>query len=712
MGIPLRTLIIEDSEDDTLLMIRLLRKAGYDPAYERVETADAMHEALERQTWDIIISDYNMPNFDGLAALNIYKEKKLDIPFIIVSGAIGEEIAVEAMKTGAHDYVMKNNLPRLVPAIQRELREAESRRGRKQAEQALKESKALVEAVVENIPLMIFLKEATDLRFVIFNRAGEELLGYDRRDLIGKNNLDLFPPEQAAHFMAKDREVLDGETGMLDIPEEPILTAKKGLRLLHTRKVCIQGPDGTTKFLLGISEDITERTQAKEALMESEKKYNELAHFLPQIVFEADTKGNLTFVNNAAYSISGYSPEEFKRGLNISQMLVPEDRDRARLNIQSILHGEESQSNEYTFLRKDGRTFPVITETIPIIRNNQTLGLRGLVVNITERKQAEGKLKQQGNAMEASIDGIAILNEDQNYVYVNEAHARIYGYDTSEELIGKSWTVLYDEDELQRFSHEIMPEFIRKGQWRGEATGKKKDGSAFPQEVSLTGLDNGGLICVVRDITSRKHAEEHLKETLEKLRKSLIGTIQALSSTVETRDPYTAGHQRRVSSLARAIAQEMRLSNDTVDTIRMAGIIHDIGKISVPAEILSKPGKISDIEMSLIKVHPQAGYDILKDVGLPYPIAEMVLQHHERLDGSGYPQGLKGDQILLEAQIVFVADVVEAISSVRPYRPALGIDAALQEIEKNKGILYNEKVVEVCIKLFSEKGFIFKSTES
>jgi putative nucleotidyltransferase with HDIG domain len=216
----------------------------------------------------------------------------------------------------------------------------------------------------------------------------------------------------------------------------------------------------------------------------------------------------------------------------------------------------------------------------------------------------------------------------------------------------------------------------------------------------------------VRDITPRKLAEEELQQTTEKLRKSLIGTIQALSSTVETRDPYTAGHQRKVSNLARTIAQEMGLPSDTVDIIRIAGIIHDIGKISVPAEILSKPGRISDIEMSLIKVHSQSGYDILKDVGLPYPVAGIVLQHHERLDGSGYPQGLKGDQILLEAQIVSVADVVEAISCIRPYRPALGIDAALQEIEKNKGILYNEKAVDVCVRLFREKGFKFESTES
>jgi HD-GYP domain-containing protein (c-di-GMP phosphodiesterase class II) len=178
--------------------------------------------------------------------------------------------------------------------------------------------------------------------------------------------------------------------------------------------------------------------------------------------------------------------------------------------------------------------------------------------------------------------------------------------------------------------------------------------------------------------------------------------------TIEARDPYTSGHQSRVSRLAQAIAQEMALPNDTIDNIRMAGIIHDIGKIPVPAEILSKPGKLTDMEFNLIKVHPQSGYDILKDAELPYPIAEIALQHHERLNGSGYPQGLENKQILLESKIIAVADVIEAMASHRPYRPALGIPAALEEIEKNRGTLYDAGAVEVCIRLFRGKGFSFE----
>jgi len=181
--------------------------------------------------------------------------------------------------------------------------------------------------------------------------------------------------------------------------------------------------------------------------------------------------------------------------------------------------------------------------------------------------------------------------------------------------------------------------------------------------------------------------------------------MRAIAGIVEMRDPYTAGHQQRVAQLAAAIAAEMGLPEEQAHAIHLAGIVHDLGKIQVPAEILSKPGKLSEIEFSLIKIHPQAGYDILKGIDFPWPIADMVLQHHERMDGSGYPQGLKGDAILLEARILSVADVVEAISAHRPYRPGLGIDIALDEIASNRSKYYDPQVADACICLFRERGY-------
>lgn len=210
-----------------------------------------------------------------------------------------------------------------------------------------------------------------------------------------------------------------------------------------------------------------------------------------------------------------------------------------------------------------------------------------------------------------------------------------------------------------------------------------------------------------QDINDRKKAEVELNKTLKNLRKALGTIIQVLVSAVETRDPYTAGHQVRTADLARSIAMEMKLSGNQVDGIRMAGSIHDIGKLSVPAEILSKPTKLTDIEYALIKEHPRRGYELLRNVESPWPLAQIVLQHHERLDGSGYPAGLKGDEIILEARIMAVADVVEAMASHRPYRPGLGLKAALEEISRNRSRLYDAAVVDACLCLFHERNYQF-----
>lgn len=213
----------------------------------------------------------------------------------------------------------------------------------------------------------------------------------------------------------------------------------------------------------------------------------------------------------------------------------------------------------------------------------------------------------------------------------------------------------------------------------------------------------------IEDINKQVKYENALKETLSKLRKSFGGTIQIITALVEQRDPYTAGHQRSVADLARAIGKQMGISKNTIDGIRMAGSVHDLGKMSIPAEILSHPGKLNKIEMTLVQNHPKTGYNILKDIKFPWPVAKIVLQHHERMDGSGYPQGMKGEDILLEARILAVADVVEAMDSHRPYRPALGIEAALKEIEENKGRLYDPAAVDACVKLFREKNYKFKT---
>ncbi|MBI5607213.1 MAG: response regulator [Deltaproteobacteria bacterium] len=300
--------------------------------------------------------------------------------------------------------------------------------------------------------------------------------------------------------------------------------------------------------------------------------------------------------------------------------------------------------------------------------------------------------------------------EEGRILEVNETFSTITGY-TKEEAIGHTIFDLglwVDLEERVQFIETCKK---RQGLKDQEVIFRMKSGelrnfSWSNNIIILNGTEC--LISVVVDITKRKKAEEDVRRTVEKLRKATSGIVQTLSMTVETRDPYTAGHQRRVADLARAIAQEMGFSRDFLEGLHMAGLIHDVGKISIPAEILSKPIPLSDIEFSLIKNHSQSAYDILKEIDFPWPLARIILQHHERMDGSGYPLGLKGEDILLEARILAVADVVEAMASHRPYRPTLGIDKALEEISLKRDCLYDPQAVDACLKLFKEKGFRFE----
>ncbi len=343
---------------------------------------------------------------------------------------------------------------------------------------------------------------------------------------------------------------------------------------------------------------------------------------------------------------------------------------------------------------------------------------------ITELEASESRLKRAEEALRQSEeelraifdgarDGIMVLDRTGKVMRINKYILEVGGY-TEEELVGKRIDVL--EMVPSQSMAKILAAFdkLEKGQdappYEIEVylkTGEKRISEVHSSLVRQIGRVVG-IVGIMRDITERKRAEEELKQSFKRLRSTMEGTVEALISTTERRDPYTAGHQRRVTQLACAIAEEMNLHKEQIEGIRVAGSLHDIGKIYVPAEILSKPGRITDIEFSLIKIHPQVGQEILRAVNFPWPVAEIVLQHQERLDGSGYPAGLKGEEVLLEAKVLAVADVVEAMSSHRPYRPTRGIDRALEEILQNRGVRYEAEVVDACLKLFTERGFRFK----
>jgi len=472
-----KILAINDKTDNLVTLSALLKNLMPDCT---VITAQSGMEGIGKakaELPDAILLDVKMPDMDGFETCRrlMSDEKTKNIPVIMITAIeTDQQSRIRGMDIGANAFLAKPiNEFELVSQVNVALRikkaEDALREERNSLEKtvwertaALSRMNAFLDSILENIPNMIFLKDARELRVVRFNRAGENLLGHSREDVLGKNDYDLFPKEQADFFTEKDRKVLHGKE-VVDIPEESIQTRNKGERILHTKKVPILDGNGEPEYLLGISEDITDR----------------------------------------------------------------------------------------------------------------------------------------------------------------------------------------------------------------------------------------------------KRAEEKLISALDSLRKAVSATIQVMVSAVETRDPYTAGHQARSTDLACFIAIDMGLPQEKIDAIRMAGSIHDIGKLSIPAEILSKPTELSEIEYLLIKEHSIRGYEILKDVESPWPLAEIVLQHHERMDGSGYPRGLKGKEILMEARILAVADVVESMASHRPYRPALGLAAALEEIEKQRGILFDPAVVDVCLTLFKEKGFVF-----
>lgn len=346
-----------------------------------------------------------------------------------------------------------------------------------------------------------------------------------------------------------------------------------------------------------------------------------------------------------------------------------------------------------------------------------SLYYQGFVENITARKQAEEALKESEKRFrvlfESSPDVVGQVDLDLNFIVVNQMVQSVLGYERTEELIGHSFLDLVDPSDHPRVLEDAR-KLLETGVIRNiEYTFLKKDGTPFPGELSASlNLDLAGnpkaFTGAIRDITARRQAEEALKSSLEKLHRALDGTVSALAATIETRDPYTAGHQRRVAQLACALAQELGFSPEQIAGIQVSGFLHDLGKIAVPAEILNKPGKINHHEFSMIKAHPQVGYEVLKGVEFPWPVALIILQHHERLNGSGYPHGLSQEDISLEARILAVADVMEAMVSHRPYRPALGIKQALEEISRHRGSLYDPEVVEVCLRLFTEKGFHFE----
>jgi PAS domain S-box-containing protein len=466
-----------------------------------------------------------------------------------------------------------------------------------------------------------------------------------------------------------------------------------------------RGPDGRITGFIEVVEDITERKAAGEALRESEERFRLVFEKAPIGIMHYDQTSTVTECNEKFAEIIGAPKEKFI-GFNMIRQLQD---DQMRKAVAASLGGQVGYYEGDYLSVTAGKLTPVRAIYQPIFSPEGVIS-GGITIfeDITERQRAESELRLKERLLDSASDSIFLYDLEGNFLYVNEAAYITRWYGKEELLSLGAWALKTPEAAV--YQDNILRELWANGELIFESEHRRKDGSVIPVEIFARILAVEGrelILSVARDITERKQAETQVRQGLDSLHQALQGTVVALANTVEIKDPYTAGHQRRVAQLSCAMARELGWPADRIEGIQVLCFLHDLGKIAVPAEILNKPGKISPTEFSLIKVHPQVGYDILKDIAFPWPVAQGVLQHHERLDGSGYPSGLTAEEITPEAKILAVADVVEAMVSHRPYRPALGISEALEEITPNRGKLYDPDAVDVCIRLLTEKDFQF-----
>lgn len=584
--------------------------------------------------------------------------------------------------------------------------------GHKMADDALVASEEKYRTLLENIQDAIFIMKDGKVRYA--NDVFARMLNYTIEELIGKGIEEIVAPEDLARVSNRYERRMKGE----HVPTEyefKVLKKDQVTRLDVRMSVGIIRYEGG-QAALGTGKDITEQKRIEEELRKKEARlrYAQAQAHLGN--WEINIAAKTYSWSEEMFRIFGYSSAGGVPEIDDYDMSIyPDDRERIKSNLSECIAEHKPFQDECRIVKPDGSMRWVEGRGKPIFDyKGNMVQFAGTLQDITERKLIEHDLRESEKNFHRTIDesplGVRIVTMEGETIYANKAILDMYGYESVEELKKTSVKERYTPESYAEYQKRKEARLREEGPSEYEISIFRKNGEirhlqVFRKEIFWSGKQQSQII--YQDITERKKAEEKLELTLENLQQSVKATIQVLGMASEARDPYTAGHHKRVSDLALTIAKDMGLCEDKMEGLRMAGSIHDIGKLSVPAEILSKPTKLTDLEFSMIKEHSQSGYEMLKHVESPWPLAQIVQQHHERMNGTGYPNNLQGDDIILEARIIAVADVVEAMASHRPYRPALGIEPALEEIEKNKGVLYDTNVVDTCLTLFREKGYKF-----
>jgi PAS domain S-box-containing protein/putative nucleotidyltransferase with HDIG domain len=600
---------------------------------------------------------------------------------------------------------------------------------RRKAEEALRSSEERFRTIFEKSPIGAIVYDSTGVA-VGANKACLDIFGLsDVADMKGPALFEDPKSSEQARRRLRAGKTVSAEV-QIDLDEARRTglynTTRSGMACLSLTATPLGTTrDGAASGYLMLVEDVTERKKAEEDLRASEERFRTIFERSPIGAIVFDSAGVALSANKACMDIFGLSGEADLKGPPLLSDPLLTDGARRRLSAGKSITAE-SQINldeakriySYRYGRS-GAIFMHLTIT-PLGTNVKGVpsGYLALVEDITERKKAEEALRASEERfrglVETTSDWVWEVDAKGVYTYASPRVTKVLGYDTK-ELVGKTPFDFMPQKEARRAA-AVFNGFVAKREPFAflESVNRHKNGRPVVMETSGVPFfaSDGTLLGyrgVDRDITERKQVGRQLQQSLRRLERTMEAIIQAISATIETRDPYTAGHQRRVTQLACVIAKDMNLPAAQIAGIRVAGLLHDIGKICVPTEILNKPGQLSDVEMALIRAHPKVGYGILKSIEFEWPVADIVVQHHERLDGSGYPSGMRGDDILLEARILAVADVVEAMSSHRPYRPAVGMEKALAEITRGQGTLYDSVGVQVCLEIFKKKGFQFEA---
>jgi len=631
---------------------------------------------------------------------------------------------------------------------------------RKRAEEELRLRAQLLDSASDTIFMVDF-----DGNFVYLNEAAWKTRGYTRDEMMGINLHALDTPKYEKFIESRMRNLM--ENGQCIFESEH---RRKDGSVMPVEINAHIVESGGRKLVLSVIRDITERKQAEEALKESEEKYRSIYENTQVGLYRTRiSDGKLVMANDAMAKMFGFDSAEEATAKYITSEHYVDPGTRGRLlgaiqkyggfdNFEACLTRNDGIARWFQYsgrlVQNKGYIEGVATDITErkqaeatIQHANRALATLSAVNRTLVRAANEDELlqaicqaivEQRGYRLawvgykqhdeSKSLKIMARAGHDEGYLDTAQiSWAEIeHGMGPSGRAIRSGTTQLCQDiandpqyipwrDAALKCGHAAsiaLPLLNESNTVFGILNVYAEEANAFtPNEIDLLEEMAGDLAFGVRALHTRRERDLALvknQQHLAQLKDSLEDTVRAMAGLVEMRDPYTAGHQARVADLAAAIAKQMGLPEEQVHAIHLAGTVHDLGKIKIPAEILSKPGKITDLEFGLIKVHPQAGYDILKGINFPWPIALMVLQHHERFDGSGYPQGLKGEAILLEARILAVADMVEAMSSHRPYRPGLGIEIALAEITKQRGIYFDPQVVDACLALFCEQHYSFR----